>query len=136
MFKNILIPVDMVHLEKVSEMVVAAKRVSTAGSKVVLANVVHSVPAIAELSVPAEFFERANEEAMKSLKRLAAEHDIEASFEMRTGQPANEILEIQKDLGIDLIIIGSHQPGLQDYFLGSTASRVVRHAQCPVLVMR
>jgi universal stress protein F len=33
-------------------------------------------------------------------------------------------------------VIASHRPGIQDYFLGSTASRVVRHANCTVHVMR
>ena len=36
----------------------------------------------------------------------------------------------------DLIIIASHKPGFQDYFLGSTAAKVVRHAPCSVLVVR
>ena len=47
-----------------------------------------------------------------------------------------KILETAEDEGADLIIIASHQPGIQDYFLGSTAARVVRHAQCSVLVTR
>ena len=38
--------------------------------------------------------------------------------------------------GVDLIIVASHRPGLQDYFLGSTAAKVVRHAKCSVLVIR
>ena len=41
-----------------------------------------------------------------------------------------------EDDKVDLIIIASHKPGLQDYFLGSTAARVVRHASCSVLVVR
>ena len=36
----------------------------------------------------------------------------------------------------DLIVINSHKPGVEDYFLGSTASRVVRRAPCSVLVLR
>jgi nucleotide-binding universal stress UspA family protein len=46
------------------------------------------------------------------------------------------ILETAKEIGADLIVIASHRPGLQDYFLGSTAARVVRHAECAVLVDR
>ncbi|MBT8411941.1 MAG: universal stress protein, partial [Octadecabacter sp.] len=40
------------------------------------------------------------------------------------------------DNSIDCIIMASHQPGLEDYFLGSTAARVVRHAKCSVHVIR
>jgi nucleotide-binding universal stress UspA family protein len=35
-----------------------------------------------------------------------------------------------------LIIIGSHSPSMQDYLLGPNAARVVRHANCSVLVIR
>jgi len=37
---------------------------------------------------------------------------------------------------VDLIVIASHRPGLKDYFLGSTAGRVVRHSPCAVHVIR
>ena len=136
MFSNILIPIDMAHPEKAPEMIAAARKVSDQKTKFVIANVTHSVPALAELSVPQEYFDRAQEEANQKLSAIAQEFGLSAQIELRTGQPAQEILQLQKDLQIDLIIVGSHRPGLQDYLLGSTASRVVRHAPCPVLVMR
>jgi nucleotide-binding universal stress UspA family protein len=43
---------------------------------------------------------------------------------------------VAEEKGADLIIIASHRPGLKDYFLGSTAAKVVRHAKCSVLVIR
>jgi len=55
---------------------------------------------------------------------------------VRTGHSYNTILEVAKEKNADLIIIASHRPGLQDYFLGSTAAKVVRHANCSVLVVR
>ena len=136
MYKKILIPVDMSHPEKAPEMIQAAKKLADGETHFVLVNIIHSVPALAELSVPQEYFDMAEEEARKTLKTVAKENDLEATIELRTGQPANEILAFQEDQNVDLVIIGSHRPGFQDYLLGSTASRVVRHAQCPVLVMR
>ena len=44
--------------------------------------------------------------------------------------------EKTNESGADLLIIASHRPGLQDYFLGSTAAHVVRHAACSVHVIR
>ena len=35
-----------------------------------------------------------------------------------------------------MIMIASHKPGMSDYFIGSTASRVVRHSPVSVLVSR
>ena len=46
------------------------------------------------------------------------------------------ILEVADETHADLIIVASHQPDVQDYFLGSTAAKVVRHARCSVLVLR
>jgi nucleotide-binding universal stress UspA family protein len=56
--------------------------------------------------------------------------------EVRSGHSYKTILEVAEEKQVDLIIIASHRPGLQDYFLGSTAAKVVRHARCSVLVMR
>ena len=56
--------------------------------------------------------------------------------EVIKGHTARTILDFARDHGVDCIVIGSHRPGLSDYFLGSTASRVVRHAPCAVHVHR
>lgn len=53
-----------------------------------------------------------------------------------SGHSARSIIDYAADNGVDCIVIGSHRPGLSDYFLGSTAARVVRHAGCAVHVQR
>ena len=55
---------------------------------------------------------------------------------MRDGQPAREILDYAGEIGADLIVVASHDPGFADFFLGSVAASVVRHAHCSVLVAR
>jgi len=56
---------------------------------------------------------------------------------VRFGRPFNEIANAARTLKVDLIIIATHgYTGLKHTFLGSTAERVVRHAPCPVLVVR
>lgn len=54
------------------------------------------------------------------------------------GSPWNELVEAQKrDREIDLIVMGTHgRTGLKHALLGSVAEKVVRHASCPVLVVR
>ena len=53
------------------------------------------------------------------------------------GQPAAEIVKAAKEWGADLIVIGSHgRRGLTRALLGSVAEVVMRHAHCPVLVVR
>ncbi|MGI9464424.1 MAG: universal stress protein, partial [Aestuariivirgaceae bacterium] len=61
---------------------------------------------------------------------------VEADVEIRSGRPHHALVSLADEIDADLILIGSHDPGLQDYFLGSTASSVVRHAKCSVLVDR
>lgn len=53
-----------------------------------------------------------------------------------TGHGARTLIAYASDNVFDCIVMGSHKPGLQDHFLGSTASRVVRHANCAVHVIR
>jgi nucleotide-binding universal stress UspA family protein len=38
--------------------------------------------------------------------------------------------------GADLIIIGSHKPSIRTHLLGSNAEKIVRHANCSVMVVR
>jgi len=54
---------------------------------------------------------------------------------MESGSPANQIVDVSKDY--DLIVMGSlGRTGMSHLLLGSVAERVVRHAACPVLVVR
>ena len=53
-----------------------------------------------------------------------------------TGNTYDEILRVAEADGAALIVIGAHRPDLRDYLLGPNAARVVRHANCSVLVVR
>jgi len=53
------------------------------------------------------------------------------------GEAASEIVRVAKDRKVDLIVISSHgRTGLGRILFGSTAEAVVRHASCPVLVVK
>lgn len=56
---------------------------------------------------------------------------------VRDGSPFDEICNAARESDSDLIVIATHgRTGLKHVFLGSTAERVVRHAPCPVLIVR
>jgi|ERR1051326_277562 nucleotide-binding universal stress UspA family protein len=56
---------------------------------------------------------------------------------VQNGQPALEIARVAKESGADLIIISTHgYTGIKHAWFGSIAEQVVRHAACPVLVVR
>jgi nucleotide-binding universal stress UspA family protein len=53
------------------------------------------------------------------------------------GDPAAEIVRVADERKVDLIVISSHgRTGLGRIIFGSTAEAVVRHAHCPVLVVK
>ena len=74
--------------------------------------------------------------AKTELEGLIGAAGIEAEAEVKSGKPGATIVNCADEYAADLIIIGSHKPGLKDCFLGSTAERVVRYAPCSVLVVR
>lgn len=56
---------------------------------------------------------------------------------VRMGPPAAEIVDYASEVAADLIVIPSHgHSGLARMLLGSVAEKVLRHAHCPVLVLR
>jgi universal stress protein A len=73
--------------------------------------------------------------------RTLAQRKIEPAFPVQVlvgrGPPFEVIAAMSRDLDIDLIVIATRgYTGLKHVLIGSTAERVVRHAQCPVLVVR
>jgi nucleotide-binding universal stress UspA family protein len=56
---------------------------------------------------------------------------------VETGHPAEHLVELAHRESVDQIVLGSHgRRGLQRFFLGSVAERVLRLADRPVLVVK
>ena len=56
---------------------------------------------------------------------------------VREGSPREVILEVAKELGTDLIVMGTHgRSGLARVAFGSVADHVIRHSKVPVLTVR
>ncbi len=81
--------------------------------------------------------------AQQDGKRLLAAFSQRASLQpppfefIHVGKPATEIIKAAKECPADLIVIGSHgRGGVERLLLGSVAEAMMRHAACPVLVVR
>lgn len=78
--------------------------------------------------------------ARRRLEELAApprERGFSVQTALRVGRPFLEIAEAARTVAADLVVITTHGfTGLKHVLLGSTAERVVRHAPCPVWVVR
>ena len=56
---------------------------------------------------------------------------------VRTGKPHQEILLEAGERDVDLIVMATHgHAGVEHILFGSTAERIVRNAECPVLTIR
>ena len=78
--------------------------------------------------------------AREQLEAIAQEHFSDTNHAILTqfnSNPAAGILEAQKEVGADLVVMSSHgRTGFAHLILGSVAEKVVREAVCPVLAIR
>ncbi|MCP4768999.1 MAG: universal stress protein [Gammaproteobacteria bacterium] len=136
MFNTILVPIDMAHVAEGKANIDIAVKQAEAGAKIILLNVVEDIPTWAAVELPVDLVATSLQAARDELQAIANASGVPMEAEARAGHSYKTILDVAEEKQVDLIIIASHQPGLQDYFLGSTAAKVVRHAQCSVLVIR
>ena len=85
--------------------------------------------------------EQAQSEAQQFLEGRAEELKAEGAkivdTHLRTGEPDKEIIRLSEEIGATLIVMGSRGLGtVRRALMGSVSDSVVRHAHCPVLVMR
>jgi universal stress protein F len=103
--------------------------------KITAFHVVEQVPSYVAQHLPEGQMGKNIADAETSLKAdIGGEKDVKVV--VVAGHAGTTITEYAAEMDVDLIVIASHQPGLQDFFLGSTAARVVRHAACAVHVVR
>jgi len=135
MYNNILIPIAPDHEYDLSEVLEVARAVSAEGAKITALTVIENIPAYVSTQLPIGLIEENRSNIASSLQaELISEPGVEAVAVI--GHSATTILEKAADMAVDCIVMTSHRPGLTDYFLGSTAARVVRHAQCSVHIVR
>ena len=136
MFRKIIVAVDLIHLERGRRILERAKALADSGGEIVLVNVVEDVPGYLAIDLPGDVIEKNLKNALADLEAMAAGAELKITSEVRTGPPARNILAAASEHEADLIIVASHRPDISNYFLGSTADRVVRHAHVSVLVDR
>lgn len=89
---------------------------------------------IADIS---EQLEDSAEREMPEIVRCEELHGLEVEEVITHGDASAEIVRVATERDVDLIVISSHgRTGLGRMIFGSTAEAVVRHARCPVLVVK
>ncbi len=137
MYSKIIVPVALGGTGVGRALVERARALLDRGGSIVLVHVMEPLPPYLAATLPREQLSGRRRDVLRKLESLGAgAGKVHADYDIREGNAPTNILEAAKDHGADLILIGSHVPGFSDYFIGSTAARVVRHAQCSVLVER
>ena len=136
MYAHILVPVAFDHETDTLRALDAAGRLLADGGQVTLVHIVEAIPPYVAAQISQEVHQGVRAKSIEMLEKAATGSDLKVNCEVVSGHPARAILDFAQSSECDCIIIASHDPGLEDYFLGSTAARVVRHAHCSVLVLR
>lgn len=138
-FKKILVPVDLGEDSSWKEALpTAIDQAQHSGGELHIVTVVpEEPPQLAWL--PEDYSEKmiayANSQLDNLLKTNIPEQ-MKAERHVRQGTIYREIVKLAQGIDADLIVMASHRPELKDFLLGPNAARVVRHAKCPVLVIR
>jgi len=96
-----------------------------------------------------DYAQESNGCSLAELIRRNAQNDLDAlcseikeeyprtDTHLRCGVPAEEIVAAAKDLDVDLIVISTHNYNWLTHLIrGSDAEQVLRHAPCPIMVVR
>ena len=135
MYKHILVPVALDHEHTPDEAMAVAHTLVDDGGKITAIHVMDVLPGYATQYLPDGHLETRHAQ-MEDALRDAFTSEREVDTVVVSGHAGRTIVDWAEDHDVDLIVIASHRPGLQDFFLGSTAARVVRHAGSAVHVLR
>jgi nucleotide-binding universal stress UspA family protein len=82
--------------------------------------------------------EKKTEMAFKNqIKKFPLSKKIEIIKKVSKGVPYKEVLEYQKEIDADVIVIAAHgRSGFEEFFFGSTSEKIVRRAECSVLLVK
>jgi nucleotide-binding universal stress UspA family protein len=73
----------------------------------------------------------------EQVERIRSAEGTVAEAHLRLGRPDDQIVRVAEELGAGVIVMGSRgHGGVRRALMGSVSDSVIRHAHCPVLVVR
>ncbi len=138
-YQNILVAID---LSDDSTAVVQRGRAIAAhnGAQLHLVHVIEPLSFAYGGDIPMDFSgiqEEIHQQATQQMRRFAESNKIDVPHQhLVLGKPEVEIHATARDLGTDLIVVGSHGRHGLALLMGSTANGVMHGAQCDVLAVR
>lgn len=134
MYKNILITTAADKNSNIVKKIEVAKALAGENGQITILSVMERIPPYVAPSLPSDYEETTTRRMQKAIDQKIGSHNYEIT--VLSGHAAHQVLKYAKQNNIDCIIVSSHRPGFQDYFMGSTALSIVRQAECSVTVVR
>ena len=141
MYKTILVPVDITEPELTQQVIPHVNALARLEDShvhflaVIPSRATYAAFATAAVETKDETIALATEGLAKAAKQFSVPED-RVTTHVAVGDPKDQILELADALNAEIIVMGSNRPSAITYLLGSNATAVVRHANCPVLVVR
>lgn len=138
---HILCPTDFSDVSRKAE-AYAAALATHYDAELRLLHVESPMPVVGpygEVPLDPRFFDTQHDLARQDLNEALARAQaagVAAEGDLIGGQAGREILEAAKAQPADLVVLGTHgRGGFEHLLLGSVAERVLRKAECPVMVV-
>jgi len=141
MFDNVLLPIDINHPASWEKALPMALKLAGDTGELHVLGIVHDIGAAMVASfLPEDFETKALEHMETELEAFITDKipaGARATPHVGHGHLPETILRIAARLGADVIVMASHPPDdMRAFLVGSSAERVVRHAEIPVMVVR
>lgn len=137
MYKKIMVPVDLEHVDTLSgAMSMAARMAETSGGELVYAGV-HGGPPSSIAHGPEEYAEKLKEFAATQPSSVTVKHSTLPIYSHDPGADlATSLVKAAVDNKMELIVMASHMPGWAEHIFHSNAGYVACHAPMSVFVVR
>ena len=135
MYKKILIPIDYADEDSWQiALPVALEEAKHHGAEL---SAVTVIPEIIRLPVlPDNYGIQALDHVKDTVAKIVANHGTDIDVASREGSIYREILKQAQEIGADLIVMASSKGDFPNYMMGPNVARVVRNANCSVLIVR
>lgn len=134
--KTILVPTDFSEPSRAAARF-ALSLADALGAELIFLHVADPYLGSGDLLLDVARLQRKTEhDTLDQLRDWAAQTAPNARIEVRIGVPAHQIIEAARELKVDLIVIPTHgRSAIAQFFMGGVAEKVVRHADCPVMIL-
>lgn len=141
MYKNIVIPIDLSTKYSWKSVIPQVLNLANAfGSNI---HMIHVIPdyglAMVEDYLPKDWLRDQKKKSSDHIEELIKKYfpqDFSVSYFVTKGAVYDQVIQYANKVEADLIVLSAVRPELRDYMLGPNASKIVRHSQTSVLVIR